>query len=143
LVSASLGVDDRHHGADAVLERADGAVRLTADAMRNGINLARFYLGEAVRLSDAATVSTETARAESLRRWLLDKWLEQARRIDREPATITPKDIVQYGPNALRETAQVRKLMAVLAEAGWLVLLPEGETIGGITRKLAYRIVKG
>jgi hypothetical protein len=114
-----------------------------ADAMRNGITLARFYLGEAVRLSDAATVSTDTARAEALRRWLLDTWPEQAARIDRDPATVTPKDIVQYGPNALRETAQVRKLMAALADAGWLVLLPEGETIGGITRKLAYRIVRG
>jgi hypothetical protein len=119
------------------------APAVDADAMRNGITLARFYLGEAVRMSDAATVSIETARAETLRRWLLETWPEQAVRIDRDPATVTPKDVVQFGPNALRETAQVRKLMAALAEAGWLVLLPEGETIGGITRKLSYRIVRG
>lgn len=119
------------------------APAVAVDAMRNGITLARFYLVEAVRLSDAATVSTDTARAEALRRWLLDTWPEQAARIDRDPSTVTPKDVVQYGPNALRETAQVRKLMAALADAGWLVLLPEGETIGGITRKLAYRIVRG
>jgi hypothetical protein len=119
------------------------AAAVAADAMRNGITLARFYLGEALRLSDAATLSTETARAEALRRWLLESWPEQAARIDRDPATVTPKDVVQFGPNALRETVLVRKLMAVLAEAGWLVLLPEGEAIGGIVRKLSYRIVKG
>jgi hypothetical protein len=116
---------------------------VAADSMRNGINLARFYLGEAVRLADAATVTSETARAETLRRWLLECWPEQAARIDRDPATVTPKDVVQYGPNALRETVLVRKLMAVLAEAGWLVPLPEGEAVNGIARKLAYRIVRG
>ncbi len=47
---------------------------------------------------------------------------------------------MQFGPNALRETALVRKLMAVLADAGWLVLLPEGEAVDGIARKLAYRL---
>jgi hypothetical protein len=116
---------------------------VAADDMDNGITLARFYLAEAVRLSDGATVTTETARAEALRLWLLDNWPEQAKRINRDPLFATPKDVVQYGPNALRETALVRKLMAVLAEAGWLVLLPEGEVVDGIARKLAYRIVRG
>ncbi len=111
-------------------------------AMAWGIELAQFYLGEAVRLSDAATVSADTAQAEALRCWLLDRWPEQARRINRDPATITPKDAVQFGPNALREAKAVRKLMAVLADLGWLVLLPDGEVIDGIARKLAYRIVR-
>lgn len=111
-------------------------------AMAWGIDLAQFYLGEAVRLADAAMVSAETAQAEALRCWLLDRWPEQARRIDRDPATITPKDAVQFGPNSMREARTVRKLMAVLADMGWLAPLPEGETIGGAARKLAYRIVR-
>lgn len=119
------------------------APAVTAETMRNGITLAGFYLSEAVRLSDAATISTETMRAETLRRWLLEGWPEQAARIDRDPSTLTPKDVVQFGPNALRETALVRKLMKVLADAGWLVALDEGEVVGGIARKLAYRIVRG
>ena len=119
------------------------APAVALEAIHNGITLARFYLAEALRQSDGATVSTDTARAEALRLWLLDIWPEQARRIDRDPVFVTPKDIVQYGPNALRETALVRKLMAALADAGWLVLLPEGEAVDGIARKLAYRIVRG
>jgi hypothetical protein len=112
------------------------------EAMRNGITLARFYLGEAVRLSDAATVSSETARAEALRLWLLDEWPEQARRNDRTPATVMPRDVVQFGPNALRETATVRRLMGILDEAGWLARLPEGAEVDGTAPKLAYRIVR-
>jgi hypothetical protein len=115
---------------------------VTAEDMRHGIDLARFYLGEAVRLSDAATVSTETAKAEALRCWLLDRWPEQAVRIDRDPTTITPRDVVQLGPHGLRETGAARKLMAALAEAGWLVQLPDGEVIDGMARKLAFRIVR-
>lgn len=72
----------------------------------------------------------------------MNVWPEQAARIDRDPATITPRDAVQFGPHGLRETGAARKLMAVLAEAGWLVLLPDGEVIDGMARKLAFRIVR-
>lgn len=115
---------------------------ITVQAMAWGIALAQFYLSEAVRLADTALVSAETAQAEGLRLWILDRWQEQARRMDRDPATITPKDAMQYGPNALREAKTARKLMATLADSGWLAALPEGEVIGGVSRKVAYRIVR-
>lgn len=118
------------------------APAVTVQDMASGITLAQFYLGEAVRLSDAALISAETAQAEALRVWLLERWPEQARRLDRDPASITPKDAMQYGPNALREAKVARKLMATLADSGWLVAMPEGEMIGGAARKLAYRIVR-
>lgn len=118
------------------------APAITAQGMASGIELAQFYLGEAVRLSDAALISAETSQAEALRLWLLDRWPEQARRIDRDPATITPKDAMQYGPNALREAKVARRLMGALADSGWLVALPEGALVGGMARKLAYQIVR-
>lgn len=40
--------------------------------MADAITLAQFYLTEALRLSDAATVSAEIERAEALRVWLLE-----------------------------------------------------------------------
>ncbi|MCF8486117.1 MAG: DUF3987 domain-containing protein [Rhodobacteraceae bacterium] len=118
------------------------APAVTVQAMASGIMLAQYYLGEAVRLSDAALISVDTAQAEALRLWLLDRWPEQAQRMDRDPATVTPKDAMQYGPNALREAKVARKLMGTLADSGWLVALAEGEVIGGVARKLAYRIVR-
>jgi hypothetical protein len=119
------------------------AREVTPSAMASGIALARFYLGEAVRLLDATTVTPETARAEALRVWLLDTWPGRAERLGRSPGAVTPKDVVQHGPNALRETAMARRLMEVLAGHGWLERLVEGAIVDGAARKLAYRIVKG
>ena len=115
---------------------------VTLQAMGWGIALAQFYLGEAVRLSDAANLSVETRQAEALRVWLLQSWPKLASGQGRDPATITPKDVVQFGPNALRETKTVRRLMALLAEYGWLVALPDGTEIAGIVSKLSYQIVR-
>jgi hypothetical protein len=72
----------------------------------------------------------------------VESWPELAVRIDRVPATIISEDVAHHGPNALRETVMVRKPMALLADAGWLVMLPEGKVIGGIARKLAYPILR-
>ncbi|MCL5779306.1 hypothetical protein M1105_20365 [Limibaculum sp. FT325] len=102
--------------------------------MAQGAQLAQFYLGEAVRLSDASTVSAEIGRAEALRRWLIEQWSEQ---------DIIPREIQQFGPNALRESPKVRAAIGILVDHGWLVPLPEGTVIRGAPRKLAYRIVRG
>ena len=44
------------------------ATQVSPETMADAITLAQFYLSEAARLADAATISTETARAEALRR---------------------------------------------------------------------------
>lgn len=111
-------------------------------AMGWGIALAQFYLGEAVRLSDAASLSAETLQAEALRVWLLNVWPSLARGQERDADTVTPQDVVQFGPNAMRETKTVRRRMAILVEYGWLAALPNGTVITGKARKLAYRIMR-
>jgi len=47
---------------------------------------------------------------------------------------------VDHGPNALRETATVRKLLAVLGDHGWLHPLEKGTVVDGKSRSTAYRI---
>ncbi len=116
---------------------------VTVQAMAWGIELAQFYLAEAVRLSDAAIVSTETRQAEALRVWLLGGWPKVAQGQARDPSTIVSSDILQFGPNAIREAKQVRKAVAVLLEFGWLIELPDGTEIGGKSRRNAFRIVRG
>lgn len=44
------------------------APEVTGEAMADAITLAQFYLAEALRLADAATVSVDIDRAEALRR---------------------------------------------------------------------------
>ena len=101
--------------------------------MANGIELARFYLGEASRLTNAASVSYQIDRAENLRRWLVNTW---------EHPEITLRDVLQLGPNDLRESPKAKDAIAILETHGWLVRLEEGTVIRGSSRKEAWRIVK-
>ncbi|MGC3936372.1 YfjI family protein [Roseobacter sp. EG26] len=119
-----------------------GGHEVTAEQMTDAIELAQFYLGEAKRLSEAATVSEEVDKAEKLRRWLLDSWPTIATNNNRDPSNIVPRDVVYHGPGSLRETATARKLMAVLAAYGWLMQLDTGAVVDGKSRQIAYRIVR-
>lgn len=100
--------------------------------MADAITLAQHYLTEAQRLADAAMVSAATTKAEKLRQWLIE-WPD---------AEVTVRDIVQKGPNALRETKTARSVCHTLEAAGWLARLPEGTLVHGIARKEAWRIVR-
>ncbi|WP_165354741.1 YfjI family protein [Tropicimonas sp. IMCC6043] len=109
------------------------APAVTAQDMANGIALAQFHLSEAVRLADAANVSQEIDRADTLRRWLLEIWSHPE---------VTVRDVVQYGPNALRETPKAAAALAILERHGWIALLAPGTIVRGSARKLAWRIVR-
>jgi hypothetical protein len=102
--------------------------------MRCGILLARFYLSEALRLSGVAQVSEEVAQAEALRVWMLSPshgkdWL-------------MARDVVQRGPNRLRDRPKVMQAIAMLVDAGWLAPLDAGTVLGGSVRRQAWRIVR-
>ena len=78
-----------------------------------------------------------------MRIWLVDSWSDKTKGRELNLDTITARDIVPLGPNALRETKTVRRLLAVLADHGWLVALPPRIEIGGVVTRKAYRIVRG
>jgi hypothetical protein len=106
-----------------------GRSTIAAETMCNAITLAGFYIGEARRLSDAALVSSETAEAERMRKWLLDSWTE---------AHISPTDAAQRGP--FKETKRARQALGVLEAYGWLVRMDGGARIHGNRRREAWRI---
>lgn len=106
---------------------------VTPQAMGWGITLAQFYLGEARRLAEAGLVSEETGKAERLRQWLLESWQHD---------DVTPGDILQSGPNSLRERKALSGPLSMLVKAGHLVVLEPGIVIRGKARKEAYRIVR-
>lgn len=110
------------------------AEAVTERDMADGIGLAHFYLSEAKRLADAATVSAEIDAAEALRRWLLESWAEPE---------VMVRDVVQFGPNALRESPKARKALTLLEAHGWLIALEPGTKVRGSARKEAWRIVRG
>ncbi|WP_121631163.1 YfjI family protein [Tropicibacter alexandrii] len=109
------------------------APSVEAGDMRDGIALARYYLSEAVRLADAATVSQEIDRAEALRRWLLDKCPDN---------DVMVRDVLQYGPNPLRESPKATAALVLLERHGWLIPLEPGTVVRGRARAKAWRIVR-
>jgi hypothetical protein len=101
--------------------------------MESGVALAKFYLSEASRLASAAVVSAEIDNAEKLRIWLLERW--------KEPEVLV-RNVVQLGPNALRETPKARAALGLLEKHGWLVALESGTVIDGAACKEAWRVLK-
>ena len=102
--------------------------------MADAITLTQFYLSEASRLANAATVSAEIDKAESLRKWLLESWLHPE---------IMVRDVVRLGPNALRESPKARAALGILERHGWLMPLDPGTVVRGAARNEAWTIVKG
>ncbi|OYZ08258.1 MAG: hypothetical protein B7Y36_17350 [Novosphingobium sp. 28-62-57] len=110
------------------------ASEVSIGAMRCGIRLAQFYLSEALRLSGAAQVSEEVAQAEALRLWMLSTshgkdWLQA-------------RDVVQRGPNRLREQPKAMKAIEMLTETGWLAPYKQGTVLDGSARRQAWRIIR-
>lgn len=119
------------------------ASEVSLSAMTDAIELAQFYLGEAKRLAEAATITERIEQAEQLRRWILECWPGRAVALDRSAQTILPGDVVQYGPNAFRETRKAKELLNVLTEHGWLHQLEAGTVVDGANRSLAFGIARG
>jgi hypothetical protein len=90
------------------------AREVTGATAAGAAELAQYYLGEASRLASAAVVSAEIDKAESLRRWLLEIW--------HEPEVMV-RDVVQFGPGALRESPKARAALGVLEAHGWITRL--------------------
>ena len=101
--------------------------------MESGVALAKFYLAEASRLASTAIVSTEIENAEKLRRWLLGRWAKPE---------VLVRDVVQLGPNSLRETPKARAALGILEKHGWLVALETGTVVREAARKEAWRVLR-
>ncbi|MCE8556361.1 DUF3987 domain-containing protein [Ruegeria pomeroyi] len=108
------------------------ALEVTLTDMGNGIGLAQYYLSEAVRLADAANTSEEIDRAVMLCKWL-EAWPH--------PEILT-SDVVQRGPNQLRESPKALAAIRILLQHGWLVPLDPGTVVRGAARKAAWQIVR-
>ena len=52
------------------------------------------------------------------------------------------RNVVQLGPNALRETLKARAALGMLVKHGWLVALEAGTVVRGAARKEAWRVLR-
>ena len=108
------------------------AQEVSAETMKQATTLALYYLREAVRLFGASAISEEARQVDLLLRWLQH----------RDEGDFIIADIVQYGPNTLRDTKRAKALVGTLCSHGAVVALPQMSVVGGKARKEAYRVVR-
>lgn len=105
---------------------------VSGETMADAITLVTFYVAEARRLANGATISAETAETERLRRWLLENWAEP---------NISASDAAQRGP--FKETSRAKKALKTLESFGWVIPIEGGGEVLGKHRREAWRIVRG
>ena len=108
------------------------AKEVASETMQDAITLAHYYLLEASRLAKSAIVSTQIQESERLREWLFKVW--------KKPYIIA-SDILQFGPNKLRDIKLVRKAIQPLVENGWLIQTEPNFVVDGKMRKVAYKVI--
>jgi hypothetical protein len=79
-------------------------------------------------------VSEKIDNAEKLRKWLLETWPHD---------DVTLREVVNRGPNALRESPKALGALEVLQVHDWLKANETGTFIRGAQRKQSWRIAVG
>ena len=77
-------------------------------------------------------MSVEISNAEALRKWLIEIW---------QKPEIMVRDVLQRGPNPLRESPKAQAALGILEKHGWLVRLEAGTVVRGSVRAKSWRIV--
>lgn len=106
------------------------ATTITKETMERGVELARWHLYEAMRLAGTAVLSPEILDAEALLRW--------AQANDRQ--FVHSREVLQFGPNRIRERSTFQRAMAELVRAGWAVTVEGGMRLDGSHRRRVWRI---
>jgi hypothetical protein len=106
------------------------AAHISAGVMERALELASWYLAEAVRLAGTCAVPKSVRDAEQPLEWMRRKGLQ----------AVHPQQMLQEGPNALRDKSALNAAVEVLVGAGWLMPLPEGTPLDGKPRKRSWRV---
>ena len=94
-------------GVLAIIENAE-ATSISSEAMWSGCELAAWYVGEALRLSDAYRRPASLRNAFRLRDWLLSKGKRE----------VSLREVMQYGPAPVRLKTQAEAALANLEAYG-------------------------
>jgi len=106
------------------------ARQVSAEKVKHGIALSRYYLSEAVRIRKGA-VSADIQKAELLLEWLKDSW-------DDKNIYLSP--IMKGGPNSIRLKKDLMKAIRVLEDHKYLIRNDEAQSIDGSIRKETWKV---
>lgn len=119
----------------ALFNQGSETERLSGSDMSRGIELAKFYLTEALRLFGQTRPTRHYEDAQALSDWLSTKWDEPL---------INLTHISRSGPASLRNRSDyLRELIATLVRHDHLIELRDAAKIRGKTARNVYRVVVG
>jgi hypothetical protein len=117
-------------GVLAMFENPDAA-NVDAAALQNGITLSRHYAAAALRLHGQSRLNDDLAKAKMLLEWA---------RLNSDRGLVSLPDIVQTGPNRIRETPTARKLAEILVQHRQFVRVQGGAIVNGKERREVWRV---
>lgn len=113
----------------ALLEDLD-APYIKSNHLHAAICLVEYYLTETLRLHGSTSIDPNLVAAQELLEWCQSNHEK-----------IWPSLVVQYGPNHLRDTDAVKKLINILESHGWLMKLG-AQKIDGAIHKEVWGVIK-
>lgn len=116
-------------GVLTLLERGD-ATDIHAEAVERGAALMRHYLGEARRIVGHAMIPSHIQHAEAILQWCRD----------RKQTEVSSSELLQSGPNVVREIEALSKAMQALERTGWAIPVEGGKVRGGAKRRRVWTI---
>jgi hypothetical protein len=108
------------------------ATQIGAEYMAAGVELANYYLEEALRLFGTASVSNDLREAGELLDWLVHK---------HKKPLVWIGDVYQRGPQCVREAKRARALMRELMDHNHVRRAAEQKEIDGKLRTEVYEVV--
>jgi len=110
------------------------AVQVEATALESGIALSRHYAQAALRLHGQSQLNADLLDAELLLQWA---------QLKSDRGFISLPDIVQTGPNRIRETTTARRLVGILEQHRHIERMPGTVRVHGKERREVWRVLGG
>ncbi|MCP4701584.1 MAG: DUF3987 domain-containing protein [Gammaproteobacteria bacterium] len=107
------------------------AVEISDDHMFSGVDLARFYLSEALRLVGLGAVNVDLERAQRLLAWIQNRWLpgeikSSANLADPERFIVRPRTLISGARRICPDGRTAKRLLHLLCEHGYAAKTSDG-----------------
>lgn len=115
-----------------MLVRDPDATEIRLEELESGIELARHYVKEALRLRNARPVNPDVMDADKLLHWLHHSWDENH---------VSIREITTRGPTVIRDKVLAERAVKRLEDHKWLIPAGPEATVRGVKPHKAWRIV--
>ncbi len=118
-------------GVLAVIEGGLSAKEIARNHLERGLKLIQWYLAETLRIRGAATVPQSVLDAEMLSAWLHS----------RDMRLFRSTQVLNGGPNQLRNKSRLMAAINELVDNGYLVANEKGTLVDGVAATKSWRVI--